>query len=444
MSGALTNLVAFIVAISVLVAVHEFGHYIVGRWCGMKVLRFSIGFGKPIWTRIAGQDRTEYCISAIPLGGYVKFLDEREGPVDEADQGRAFNHRPIPARIAVLLAGPAFNFLFALIAYWVLSMQGVSTVRPVIGEVRPESYAAAAGLESNVLLVQVGDQAIDDWGTAALSILDELVATGRVPLVVQDIYGRERAVTIEVGNDRTRLTEPGALFEGLGFMPGRALAVAEMVEAGAPAEQAGMQVGDRVVSVNGESTVTFGDMVEIVRELSGETVPVSIIRDGRQQTLYVDVVPWETEAGVIGRIGIGSRYLKRFGAFAAIGESFSRTARETAFTVRMLWNMVTRQVSIKNISGPISIAQFVGDSARAGFTYVLTILALISISLGVLNLLPIPMLDGGQIVYQSVEWIKGSPMSDRAQLLGQQVGIFAILLLMSFAFYNDIARLFGS
>ncbi len=444
MSGALIDLVAFIVAISVLVAVHEFGHYIVGRWCGMKVLRFSIGFGKPIWTKVAGADRTEYCISNIPLGGYVKFLDEREGPVDEADQGRAFNHRPIPARIVVLLAGPAFNFLFALVAYWVLSMQGVPTLRPVIGTVEAGSYAAVAGLQQDELLVAVGDRPIDDWGTAVLSILGEMVATGEVPLVVQDIQGNERNVTIQVGDDRTRLTEPGVLFEGLGFTIGRPLAIAEMVEAGASAERAGFENGDRVISVNGVSTVTFGDMVVIIRELAGETVPVRIIRDGRQQTLYVDVEPLDTEAGVIGRIGIGSRYLRSFGPVAAVGESFSRTARETAFTVRMLWNMVTRTVSIKNISGPISIAQFVGDSARAGFTYVLTILALISISLGVLNLLPIPMLDGGQIVYQSVEWIKGSPVSDRAQLLGQQVGIFAILLLMSFAFYNDIARLFGS
>ena len=443
MSGALTNAVAFIVAISVLVAIHEFGHYIVGRWCGMKVLRFSIGFGKPIWTKVAGADRTEYCISNIPLGGYVKFLDEREGPVDDADLGRAFNHRPIPARIAVLLAGPAFNFLFAIVAYWVLSMHGVPTYRPVIGEVLPDSYAATAGLQSNELLVQVGDQAIDDWSTAALSILDDMVATGRVRLVVENIYGNERSLTIDVGDDRTRLTEPGVLFDGLGFKPGRALAIAEMVEVGAPAEQAGMEVGDRVVSVDGESTVTFGDMVVIIRELAGDTVPINIVRDGRRETLYVDVEARETADGVIGRIGVGSVYLKRFGAVAAIRESLSRTARETAFTVRMLWNMVTGEVSIKNISGPISIAQFVGDSARAGFTYVLTILALISISLGVLNLLPIPMLDGGQIMYQSVEWIKGSPMSDRAQLLGQQVGIFAILLLMSFAFYNDIARFFG-
>ena len=443
MSGALTNLIAFIVAISVLVAVHEFGHYIVGRCCGMKVLRFSIGFGKPLWTWIAGEDRTEYCVSAIPLGGYVKFLDEREGPVDPADRGRAFNHRPIPARIAVLLAGPVFNFLFALISYWILSMQGVPTLRPVIGTVEPDSYAAQAGLLPEELLVAVGDQPVDNWGTALLSILDEMIATGQVPLVMQDINGDERTVTIHVGDDRTRLTEPGELLGGLGFMPGQPLAIAEWVEAGAAADRAGMLPGDRIISVNGESTVTFGDLAAVVVELPDKTVPIRIVRDGRQETLYVDIAAVETPEGIVGRIGVSPRYLKQFGAVGAIGESFSRTGRETAFTVRMLWSMVTGQVSIKNISGPISIAQYVGDSARAGFTYVLTVLALISISLGVLNLLPIPILDGGQIVYQSVEWIKGSPMSDRAQMLGQQVGILAILLLMSFAFYNDIARMFS-
>jgi regulator of sigma E protease len=226
-------------------------------------------------------------------------------------------------------------------------------------------------------------------------------------------------------------------------MPGPPLAIVEHVEPDAAADRAGIAAGDRIISVNGQDTVTFTDMAAIIVDLPGRTVPVNILRDGRQQTLYVEIASVETADGVVGRIGIGSRYLKQFSASAAVGESFSRTVRETAFTVRMLWNMVTQTVSIKNISGPISIAQYVGDSARAGFSYVLTILALISISLGVLNLLPIPMLDGGQIVYQSVEWIKGSPLSDRAQMLGQQLGIFAILLLMSFAFYNDIARLFN-
>jgi regulator of sigma E protease len=274
-----------------------------------------------------------------------------------------------------------------------------------------------------------------------LSILDEMVSTGQVPLVVQNIHGDEHSVVIQVGDDRTRLTEPGLLLDGLGFGVGQPLAIAEWIGPDSPAEQAGIQPGDRIVSVNNEMTTTFADMASVIVALPGRTVPLIVVRDGRRETLYVDIAAMETADGVVGRIGVGPRYLKQFGPVAAIGESISRTARESAFTVRMLWNMVTRTVSIKNISGPISIAQFVGDSARAGFSYVLTILSLISISLGVLNLLPVPMLDGGQIVYQTIEWIKGSPMSDRAQLLGQQVGIFAILLLMSFAFYNDIARL---
>ena len=214
----LTNLLAFVVAISVLVAVHEYGHYIVGRWCGMKVLRFSIGFGKPIWKVIAGKDRTEYCVSAIPLGGYVKFLDGREGPVDEADQGRAFDHRPIPLRIAVLLAGPLFNFLFAIFAYWVLFVGGVPTMKPAIGEVLENSYAAEAGLLYGDRILQVDGRDAVDWETALVSMLDTMVSDGQIDFRVEGEDGYQRDLTIDVGDDASRLTEPGLLFEGLGFL----------------------------------------------------------------------------------------------------------------------------------------------------------------------------------------------------------------------------------
>ena len=235
MSGALTNLLAFIVAISVLVAVHEYGHYLVGRLCGMKVLRFSIGFGKPIWTWIAGADRTEYCISAIPLGGYVKFLDEREGPVDEADQGRAFNHRPVPARIAVLLAGPFFNFLFAALAYWVLFISGVPTIKPAVGQVTDGSYAADAGLEFGDRILAVGDRSASDWEAVLVAMLDQLVSDGRVELELEAEDGWIRTAVIDVGGDRTRLTEPGMLFDGLGFTPWQPPAVVGSVEGAAAA-----------------------------------------------------------------------------------------------------------------------------------------------------------------------------------------------------------------
>jgi regulator of sigma E protease len=448
MSSVLINLLSFMVAISVLVAIHEFGHYLVGRLCGMKVLRFSIGFGKPLWTWIAGKDRTEYCISALPLGGYVKFLDEREGPVEPADQGRAFNHRPVPARIAVLFAGPFFNFLFAIVAYWVLFLNGIPTIKPAVGEVRPDSYAAAAGLEHGDRIVKVGEREATDWETALVAMLEELVADGTVTLDLEAEDGWEKSAVIRVGGDRARLTEPGVLFDGLGFEPWQPPAVVGMVEEESAASAAGIVEGDRIVEIAGERILSFGDLQEVVAARPGETVNVRLIRNGEERVLEAELGSREVDGRQQGFMGIGIDaaagdhwYVRKFGPFAAIGESIERTWNSTGFTVKMLARMVTGEVSIKNISGPINIAQYAGDSASAGMNAFLTFLALVSISLGVLNLLPVPILDGGQIVYQTVELVKGSPLSDRSQLVGQQVGILALLLLMSFAFYNDIARI---
>jgi regulator of sigma E protease len=447
MSAALTNLVAFIVVISVLVAVHEFGHYLVGRLCGMKVLRFSIGFGKPIWTWRGGRDRTEYCISAIPLGGYVKFLDEREGPVDSADRGRAFNQRPVPARIAVLLAGPFFNFLFAVIIYWALFVQGMPTVRPAIGEVVPDSYAAAAGLEYGDRLLKVGEQEVTAWQSALVAIIDEMVDDGRVPLELAGVDGRVRSTVLDVGGDAARLTEPGALFEGLGFQPWQPPAVVDTVDEQGGAHAVGIVAGDRITQIAGEEVATFGDLQRIVEQHPGEQVTVKFERDGAVRTVDVQLGTAHRDGKTVGLMGVGVNagaehwYVRQFGPLAAIGESVEETWRSTGFTIRMLAGMVTGDVSFKNISGPIDIAQYAGDSAAAGLNPFVNFLALVSISLGVLNLLPIPVLDGGQIVYQTVELLKGSPMSERSQLVGQQVGILALLLLMSFAFYNDIARI---
>ena len=453
MTSVLTNFLAFIVAISVLVAVHEYGHYIVGRWCGMKVLRFSIGFGKPIWMRVAGKDRTEYCLAAIPLGGYVKFLGERYGtgdPVDPADEGRAFNQRPVWNRILVLLAGPFFNFLFAFVAYWALFINGVPTMKPAVGEVVEASYAADAGLQFGDRILKVGERDTTDWETALVAMLDEMVSEGTVTLKLEEADGFIRTATMDVGDDRTRLTEPGMLFEGLGFEPWRPPAVLATVTDGGAGQLGGLEPGDKITSIDGERVSSFTDLQQIVSARPAEFVAVMLIRDG--ESLSVDLtigsrVVDGQERGFL-NVGVGDIttdfwYMRKFGPLQSVGHSIERTWNSTAFTVRMLGRMVTGDVSIENISGPISIAQFAGDSAAAGLNSFFNFLALVSISLGVLNLLPVPVLDGGQIVYHSIEGIKGSPLSERAQLMGQQVGILALLLLMSFAFYNDIARILG-
>ena len=450
MTNLLTDIVAFIALISILVAVHEYGHYIVGRWTGMKVLRFSIGFGRPVWMHVGGKDRTEYCISAIPLGGYVKFLDGREGPIEPEDQGRAFNHRPVSARIAVLLAGPAFNFFFAILAYWLLMAGGITVVVPAVGAVQPDSYAERAGLEFGDRIIRVGDSAATQWEGTLVAILGEMVDDGRVPMTLEAEDGGRRQVVLDVGDDKTRLTEPGELFDGLGFVPWQPPAIiAELPDDGAAAGS-GLAIGDRITAIAGEPIRNFNDLTGAVQPRAGQDVVIDYVRAGRSGSVEVRIGERADGSG-IGYLGVGwtrgsaDEYFRqiRYTPLESLGAAAERTWRTTVFTVTMLGRMVTGDVSIKNISGPINIAQIAGDSAERGWRYFVGILAVISISLGVLNLLPIPVLDGGQIVYQLIEALKGGPMTERAQILGQQIGILALLLLMSFAFYNDIARIIG-
>lgn len=450
MGSALINLLAFVVAISLLIAVHEYGHYLVGRLTGMKVLRFSIGFGKPLWKRTGGKDQTEYCVATIPLGGYVRFLDSREGEIDPADEGRAFDQRPIAARIAVLAAGPAFNFMFAILAYWALFAPGVMTVKPAIGEVAPGSYAEQAGLRFGDKIVAVGDTATVDWEATLVAILDTMVTDGKVPLTLEDEQGGQRRAIIDVGNDATRLTEPGMLFDGLGFDVWQPPALVGSLTEGGAAAAAGLRVGDRITAIDGEPTRSFNALIGVVAPRANKDVAVDYIRDGNPASLRLVLGEQGEGDAKRGMLGIGLPdtsaeyyFLRSFSPLESLAEAANKTWTTTLFTVRMLSRMVTGDVSIKNISGPINIAQFAGESAQRGLSYFVGFLAIISISLGVLNLLPIPVLDGGQIVYQLIEMIKGSPMTERAQILGQQVGILALLLLMSFAFYNDIVRILG-
>ncbi|GAC1673513.1 MAG: sigma E protease regulator RseP [Steroidobacteraceae bacterium] len=446
-------LAAFLVAIGILVAVHEFGHYWVAKRLGFKVLRFSIGFGKPLLLRVGKDaDRTEYCVSAIPLGGYVKLLDEREGEVAAAELHRSFTRRPVLHRIAVLLAGPAMNLLFAAALYSVLAMVGTEIVKPVVGQVRLDSPAAAAGLKRGDQILRVGDRNVTDTEELQIALIRQFTDDGVIPLRVRR-DGSERSLTLRVGEERRAMTEPGRLLPGLGFdlATWNAKTLVHEVPGGSAGARAGLAAGDRLLAVDGQLVANRMEFISLVSGAPGRDISIDIERRG-ERLRVVAAVPRVLEQGrPIGRLGItleegaqswpaGLLETRRSGPVDAVLAGVGKTWEMSSLTIQMLWRIVTGQVSAKNISGPISIAEFAGISAYLGLTAFLAFLAIISVSLGVLNLMPVPLLDGGQVVYQLVEAVKGTPLSERAQLFGHQVGIALLVVLMSLAFYNDISR----
>ncbi len=445
---------AFLFAIGILVTVHEFGHYWVAKRLGFKVLRFSVGFGKPIIKRIgAGPDRTEYCIAAIPLGGYVKLLDEREGEVPTEELPRSFTRRPIWQRIAVLVAGPTMNLLFAVLLYAVIAMIGTQAIKPVVGEVRPGSPAASAGLVAGDQILEVGDHPTPDTGELQIALLERFSGGGAVPLRVRPAGGAAHWVTLRYHGDRIALTVPGKLLPGLGFdlASGTATTVVRTVPPGSAGARAGLRAGDRLVAVDGRPLANGSQFVAAIAAAAGRPTTIEVERGGTLRSLAVTVPAVRVNGATIGRLGItisegplhwppAMVVRRRSGPVAALAVGVQRTWEMSAVTVQMLWRIVTGEVSARNISGPISIAEFAGISLYLGFSAFLSFLAVISVSLGVLNLVPVPLLDGGQVLYQVIEGIKGSPLSERMQILGQQVGIALLVLLMSLAFYNDLSR----
>ncbi len=444
---------AFLVAIGILVAVHEFGHYWVAKKLGFKVLRFSIGFGKPLAMRVGKDpDRTEYCIAAIPLGGYVKLLDEREGDVSAAELHRSFTRRPVIHRIAVLLAGPAMNLLFASLLYAILAMVGTEIVKPVVGQVRLDSPAAIAGLQRGDQIVRVGERRIEDTEELQLALIRQFTDNGVIPLRVRR-DGGERSLTLRVAEDRRAMTEPGRLLPGLGFdlATWNAATLIHEVPPGSAGARAGLRADDRVLAVDGQPVANSAEFVSMVNAAPDRDISIEVERGGQRLRIVASVPRVMEQGRSIGRLGItlgegvrtwppGLVQTHRAGPIDALTGGVAKTWEMSSLTVQMLWRILTGQVSAKNISGPISIAEFAGISASLGITAFLAFLAIISVSLGVLNLMPVPLLDGGQVVYQLVEAVKGTPLSERAQLFGQQVGIALLVVLMSLAFYNDISR----
>ncbi len=449
----------FLIAVSVLVTVHEFGHYWVARRLGFKVLRFSVGFGKPLFSRIAGADRTEYVVAAIPLGGYVKMLDEREGPVPAADLDRSFTRRPPWQRILVLLAGPAFNILFAILLLWGMFWWGGTTEpKPIVGDVVVGSVAARAGLHSGDEIEAVNGAPVVGQRDVIFDLLDAMSSRADAALTVRGSDGRTRVADLVVPDSaqRVRLTEPSELFRGLGFefwMPPVPAVVRNLIPDG-PAARAGLQPGDLITAIQGVPVKDFRDVIDRVGSRPGEVLDISYRRANTDHTVSVKVASEQGNDGKrVGRIGVEvatsvklpDNFLIHtdYTLFGALGRASAEAWNMTAIQGRLVSRMITGHVSVKNLNGPLSIAEYAGESAQAGTESFLEFLVLISLSLGFLNMLPIPILDGGQIVFQAVEWLKGSPLSERAQAFGQQVGIALLILLMGVALFNDIARQFS-
>ena len=451
-------LIWFVVAVGLLVTVHEFGHFWVARRLGFKVLRFSIGFGRPLLSRVAGADRVEYVVAAVPLGGYVKLLDEREGPVAPEDLPRSFTHRPPWQRILVLLAGPASNILFAVLVLWaMLWANGITEVRPTVGDVTAGSIAARGGLKSGDEIRAINGTAVTGQRDVVFDLLDSMSGHGQALLTVRGSGGETRQANLSVNDpgERRRLTEPAELFRGLGFQfwTPTVPPVLGPVTPDGPAARAGLAAGDRIVAIDGVPMNDFRQIVEYISARPGERVNIDYRRGGVTHSAAVTVASEEVGARRIGRIRVqqpqGITYPANMllhtdlGPGAALARAGGEAWNMTMLQARLFWRMVLGHVSLKNLSGPLSIAEFAGDSAEAGVASFMSFLVLISLSLGFLNLLPIPILDGGQILFQLVEWLKGSPLSERAQALGQQVGIALLIVLMGVALYNDIARQFS-
>ncbi|HSH49889.1 MAG TPA: RIP metalloprotease RseP [Halomonas sp.] len=449
--GLIQNVLAVIVVLGLLITFHEFGHFWVARRCGVKVLRFSVGFGRPLWSR---RDRhgTEFAVAAIPLGGYVRMLDEREGEIDPAEADQAFNRKSVWRRIAIVAAGPLANFLLAVVAYWLLFVVGTTVLIPTVGQVAPDSPAQRAGLQAGQEISAVQGEPVRSWEEIGLKLMADIGTTGLLSLEARDAgsqVARHYQLPVEnwlVGQD------PPRPLRSLGVTPWRppVPAVIGQLVPGEAAERSGLAVGDEVLAVNGDPVADWSAFVERVKTSPGRELTLAVRRSGA--TLSLTLIPGKKADGdeEIGYIGAGAQAVSwpesalrdiRYGPLEAVAQATRRTGEMTLLTLGAIRKMLVGLISPSNLSGPITIARIAGDSARSGLEGFISFLAYLSISLGVLNLLPIPMLDGGHLMFYLIEAVRGRPVSERVQEVGLRIGIALVGTLMLMALYFDVMRL---
>lgn len=448
----MTTLLAFLLTLGVLITIHEYGHYKVARLCGVKVLQFSIGFGRALYKRRFGKDGTEFILAAFPLGGYVRMLDEREAPVPEQEVHRAFNRQAIWKRMAIVVAGPLANLLLAVFLYWVLFMSGVTGLKPTLGDVAPDSAAGRASMKAGEVVRKVGGEPVSSWQDVRWQILQQSMKTSTLEIEAANGESELHLHRLDISSLAHDDPERDIL-EQLGlkpYQPPMPARVGEIV-ANSPAEKGGLNVGDSITTVNNAPIAGWESFVTIVRKSPERPLAVKVEREGRP--LMLEITPESAKEGnqTIGRIGAAYRMEQseldkllveiRYSPGSAFVQALGKTWDTSVFSLKMLGNMLTGAISWKGVSGPVTIASYAGQSAQVGWKAFLTFLALVSISLGVLNLLPVPVLDGGHLMYYMVEFFKGSPVSDRTMEIGQRIGLALLGLLMACALYNDINRL---
>jgi regulator of sigma E protease len=452
----LQAIIAFIVAVGLLVTIHEFGHFWVAKRLGVKILRFSVGFGRPLWTRRFGADQTELCLASLPLGGYVKMLDEREGEVAPAERHRAFNRQALWKRSAIVLAGPLANFFFAIFAYAATYTLGVEGVRPIVGDVTAGSVAERAGMRKGQEVIAVGEESTPSWGNVAQASFGYLLSNEPLPLRVRNVDGSEETVRLTVPEGAIDQMTEGKLYRTLGFseyFPEHAPRI-NRVLAGGAAERAGLLAGDELRRADGQTITSLTKFVEYVEQHPGRAIALEVLRNGAMIEVSVTPDTVSEKDVAVGRIRAELAIpdsvreeirkmlaIERYAPIAALRKGWDKTIDTSVLTLKMMGKMLVREASIDNISGPLTIAKFAGETAQIGLSAFCGFLAVVSVSLFVLNMLPIPLLDGGHLMYYLMELVIRRPVPEAVQAYGQQVGIALLLALMGLAFYNDLTRI---